>query len=299
MTEAQKYEIARLKAHFGYYNRFTIDYSSDEQMTERRNCIAHLHNTAELVIVEKGVSTIIIDREITKAEGSFAILYPANTIHQQLNEAAHPYSRYCMSLDKSYFSHETEIPDSPFVISLSESELSRLTVPAKMLFDMNHDKTSSQKLSFARCESLLTLILAELYDIKENSAGTLPSSKSYICEVCRYIEQNIGKKLTIDELSAKFFVCRAKLTRDFRSGLGMSVGEYITISRVGQSKQLLVNGLGLGEISTICGFSDTAHYVRTFQKICGETPAVFRKRAILCGRTQKIFWTSLEKFTNL
>ncbi len=280
----------RLDPRYHYYANFHIDYASSEINLNLYSGRLHMHNISEVVIVERGVSTIIIDQHITKAKGAFAIFCPANIIHQQLNEYQHPYSRYCVSIDPSYFSRPVEIPRTPFVLPLSESELSRLVRPAALLLDLTENQpTSSENLTKARRESLLTLILAELADIRENSSGSLPSSNSYLCEVCRHIERNIASKITIDDLAAKFFVCRAKLTRDFRAGLGMSVGEYITMTRVGKSKLLLINGLGLEEIASRCGFADPAHYIRTFQRLCGETPAAFRKKAAPGGISQKNF----------
>lgn len=238
----------------------------------------HLHNLGELIIVEEGASTIISDGMIKSAAGSYAIYYPPHVIHQQLNAPNYNYARWLITIDPAYL-EELDFPDSTFVLNLTADELKRLVEPAKLLlFYSGGEKNIGRKLVESRRKSIVGLMLAELSDMLSGAREEVPVGTNYISGVCRYIDQHLNENLSLDELAERFFVSRAKLTQNFRKTLGMSVGEYIAVTRVGTAKHLLGLGKSVAETAQLCGFTDSSHLIRTFSRLCGETPAVFRTK---------------------
>ena len=264
--------------YFHFYRDFYIEYSPLAEKKPSMQGGFHLHNLGELVIVEEGASTMIADGVVKSAAGSYAAYYPPHVIHQQLNDPRFEYKRWLITIDPKYFD-EGDFPDRFFVIDLTDDALKRLVEPAKLLLFYSEDeKKVSRGLVEERRSALTCLIVKELNEMLSESRTEAPDEHDYISGVCRYIDQHLTDKLTLDELSELFFVSRAKLTQDFRATLGMSVGEYISVTRVGTAKHLLKLGKSVSEIAQVCGFTDPSHFIRTFSKLCGETPAVYRKK---------------------
>lgn len=266
------------KFYFHFYRDFYIEYSPLADTPPATLGGFHLHNLGELIIVEEGASTVISDGMIKSVAGSYAIYYPPHAIHQQLNAPNYKYTRWLITIEPAYLDG-LDFPDSTFVLNLTADNLRRLVEPAKLLlFYSGDEKNVDRKLVEARRRSIVGLMLIELSDMLSGGRVEVPVGANYISGVCRYIDQHLSENLTLDELAERFFVSRAKLTQNFRGALGMSVGEYIAVTRVGTAKHLLKSGKSVSETAVLCGFTDSSHLIRTFSRLCGETPAVFRAK---------------------
>ena len=87
------------------------------------------------------------------------------------------------------------------------------------------------------------------------------------------------------QLSLSRAACRARLSpsyfsRCFRRTFGMTFSRFVASRRVERAKGLMTDGAGkLSEIAIACGFSDQAHFTRTFGNFMGCTPARWRRQA--------------------
>ena len=110
----------------------------------------------------------------------------------------------------------------------------------------------------------------------------LPSEREnvehYIEEVIEYIKENYRDRITYESLAARFFVSRGKLIYDFKEFAGMSVLEYLTITRIEAAKGMLSNGYSVAAASESCGFSSPSYFIKVFSSITGTTPLKFGTR---------------------
>jgi len=77
---------------------------------------------------------------------------------------------------------------------------------------------------------------------------------------------------SIKELADSEGVSKQTITRRFKGG---PYGSYINFkrqARVELAKQLLSDGMLVGDVSILCGYSDKSSLVREFNKIFGMTP---------------------------
>lgn len=99
--------------------------------------------------------------------------------------------------------------------------------------------------------------------------------------VRQYLFSHYKEKISLEELSSRFFISKFYLSRLFREQYGMSVSDYILDLRIRHAKELLrFSALSLNEIAEQCGFYDLPYFSRTFKKAEGISPSAYRKQWI-------------------
>jgi len=94
-----------------------------------------------------------------------------------------------------------------------------------------------------------------------------------------YVDECIGLRTPprVTELAARMGMSAVSLTRQLRTGLGMSGSQYIKERQVAHAKQLLAEGNAtLNEIAIAAGFGTARTFFRTFGRLTGSTPAAYR-----------------------
>ncbi len=98
-----------------------------------------------------------------------------------------------------------------------------------------------------------------------------------------YIEQNISRNITIEELANICNCTRIQFARKFHVHYGMRPHAYVLRRKIEQACQhLRKDRLALKEIALLSGFSDQSHLNRAFRRHMNVTPAEFRRQA--CAR---------------
>jgi len=62
----------------------------------------------------------------------------------------------------------------------------------------------------------------------------------------------------------------------FRRATGVPPHSFQLQERVARVQRLLRAGSSIADVAYFCGFSDQSHLARTFKKVVGVTPGVFR-----------------------
>lgn len=87
-----------------------------------------------------------------------------------------------------------------------------------------------------------------------------------------YIEADIGRNFSLDELELATGCNRWQLCRDFRKFFGTSPHRYLLARRLDLGRRLMSAGRTAAEAAQACGFADQSHFGRTFKKTFGLTP---------------------------
>lgn len=96
--------------------------------------------------------------------------------------------------------------------------------------------------------------------------------------VLNFVDFHYMEPLNLESLANKYAVNKNYLSSRFHKEVGMTVTDYINLTRVRRSLKLLSSTtLSMPEIAERCGFSDANYYTRIFKKIHGSTPNEYRK----------------------
>ena len=95
---------------------------------------------------------------------------------------------------------------------------------------------------------------------------------SQVDEILSYINSHIKEPLTLEDLSAHFYMSSSYICRIFKAATGTTINKYITAKRLTLSKSLLSQGYSVTEACEMCGFNDYSNYLKAFTKAVGISP---------------------------
>ena len=92
--------------------------------------------------------------------------------------------------------------------------------------------------------------------------------------VAKYLDVNIDRAISLDDLARRFFVSKFYLCRAFKKYNGISVHSYINNKRVMYAKQLIESGESASGAAYKVGFGDYSAFYRAYVKIFGKSPTL-------------------------
>ena len=93
-----------------------------------------------------------------------------------------------------------------------------------------------------------------------------------------YLNSHYAENVTVAQLAKIAHYSPAQFRRLFHSLTQMTPASYIMNVRVNAAKTLLgTTDRRIGDIAAETGFFDHSHFIRTFERIVGTTPAKYRK----------------------
>lgn len=123
------------------------------------------------------------------------------------------------------------------------------------------------------------LVLASRATSREQAAPFEPLSPVHakMTDVVRHINASYAEPLSLGELAERFYLSPWYLSRVFKEATGFALSEYINLTRVREAQRLLrETPLGITEIAAAVGFDNFSHFGKTFKRIAGLAPRLYR-----------------------
>lgn len=100
-----------------------------------------------------------------------------------------------------------------------------------------------------------------------------------VSQAMRYLQENYGDRVTLDELAELLDCSVSYLSRKFKQTVGKSPIDYMIALRIDKAKELLLNtDATLQEIAESVGFSDDSYFNRMFKKHVGLSLGQFKAK---------------------
>ncbi len=137
------------------------------------------------------------------------------------------------------------------------------------LFVFSQDNTLRQMLDF-----LCDLYLTAIQQIEKQQQQR---TRLDISAVCRYLEENYAKGITLEQTADVFCVTKEYLSKAFKQERKEGFSEYVTALRMKRAYQLIAEyDMPLKEVGSMVGYFDLAHFYKTFKKHFCKTPGEVR-----------------------
>lgn len=130
-----------------------------------------------------------------------------------------------------------------------------------------NDKNKIEQFIVDRCLECVTAI-----------AGTQTQKVNPIIQkACSFIEQNIDKDISLDQLAQNLGVSSFYLSKLFKEQTGENYSSYVTNLRLDKAKQLLNDdSLIIKEITSMIGYNDQNYFSKLFKQKFGLSPTEYR-----------------------
>ncbi|RFU49719.1 AraC family transcriptional regulator [Paraburkholderia sp. DHOC27] len=149
-----------------------------------------------------------------------------------------------------------------------------------MLVELERDAHPVQVLIVDALSTALAAHLLRSYDAFERVA--CPNERSLgkleIARLTEFIEDNLERTISLEDLASVVNVSRFHFTRLFKRSTGSTAISFVEQCRIRRAQALIVEtDLPLAEIALSVGFVDQSHFTRRFHRRVGCTPAVFAR----------------------
>lgn len=125
--------------------------------------------------------------------------------------------------------------------------------------------------------NLLTLLMNESWHPEERQTPDL--KRENINLIKQYLDEHYDEKITLDDLTGRFFISKYYLTRVFRKQFGTSISHYLLSIRITKAKQMLrFTDETVENIGYKCGLGAPHYFSRTFKQVEGISPSEYREK---------------------
>ena len=126
--------------------------------------------------------------------------------------------------------------------------------------------------------SEIWLLLLEVLHSADESMYSPGKNQDRILSMLSFIQENFSEKLTLEQIAASAADSTRECLRCFRASIRQSPMEYLMDYRIQSAKKLLeTTNKGITDIALQCGFNSSSYFTKQFHKLCGKTPAAYRK----------------------
>lgn len=147
-----------------------------------------------------------------------------------------------------------------------------LLKPSKMNEILEAIQVMTDKLALLSPEAADDGEPGEKKEEQENPAGNF-----IVNSAVEYIRSHYAEKLTMQIVAENCYVSQWHLSKLLSKHVGKSFYDILNEIRIGEAKRLLKDSsLRIGSIGEKVGYTDNAHFARTFRKITGKSAAEYR-----------------------
>lgn len=106
---------------------------------------------------------------------------------------------------------------------------------------------------------------------------TMSTSNASIISAIEYIDSNLDKRLTLDQVSSKVYLSDYYFSKLFKRETGLSFSVYLNARKIQKAMLLLKESdKSINDISDALGFTRLSYFSQTFKKYTGVAPTKYR-----------------------
>lgn len=253
--------------------------------SEPREYVYHYHDFHKLIWFISGQVEYHIEGKSYKLEPYDILLVGQGEIHKPFVDFGTTYERYVFYISSEFLEdHSEEESDLNLcfqmahkeqgnVIRLSASESRMLFETVKLLEKAKADHAYADEM-YSRI--LFLKLLIELNRCCISNPEVFHKTARYdkkVVEMIHYINENLSDNLSIESLSARFYLSKYHMMRKFKEETGYSMHQYILEKRILAAKNLILTGTPAVAASIECGFKDYSTFSRAYKKLLGQLPS--------------------------
>lgn len=262
----------------GYLNeQFRLFHLKDQT---RKEFSYHYHDFHKVVIFISGKAAYHIEGKAYQLKPWDILLVNRHAIHRLEIDPSVPYERFILWI-------QNDIPWQELLKCFQKANdrsynLVRLNsaLQEKMkdiLFELENSAKSDEYGREILTQSLflqfmvyLNRIFLEKQYIFDKKSYTFDSQ---IASILQYINHNLKEDLSVETLSARYYVSKYHLMRKFKQETGYTLHNYIVNKRLLMARTLISNGMPVTKAAQESGFAEYSTFSRAYRKQFKTNPS--------------------------
>jgi AraC family transcriptional regulator len=226
----------------------------------------HHHTNPYYSFVLEGKYNELYNKKTVSLKKGDVVFHPSQTVHSNVFDNL---NTTCLNIEFSnqwfqkYNIDPSRIKEQPLV-----NDAFQRTLLCKLAHEMK-DPDEFSEMSILGIAAELSRAI-----IKEPKEKTIPA---FLQKIKFYIDQNQFSNITLHQLHQLTNISEEHICREFKSRFSITLGEYIRQKKVEKSCQLLHRkSIPIEEVAFELGFTDAPHFSKTFKKVMGISPSIYR-----------------------
>lgn len=244
----------------------------------------HYHTFHKIIFFLSGQASYAIEGQRYTLEPGDILLVGRGDIHRPEVAPGVPYERVIVYISPAFLRAQSS-PDCDLesCFAMARREFRFVLRPAArggrlapVLAAFERALTTE---SFGREQLSRALFLQLLIEV---SRGVLDHDLSYVtnavCDektvaILQYLNAHLTERISIDDLSTRFYVSKFYMMRRFREETGYTIHSYLVGKRLLLARELIAGGGSITDACYQCGFQDYSTFSRAYKKQFGQTPS--------------------------
>ena len=247
----------------------------------------HFHEFDKLIVLLSGRVQYEVETSSYDLRPWDVLLVRHHTIHKANIDVSEPYERIILYIDAKYVQRAApddrlltcfDRTDAPGMHCLHPDEAARerlritLTAMEEALDDDGFGAETMRS-------TLLLQMLVLVNRLVPAAADTERMPHVYddkIEQTLSYINENLDRELTVDQLAVRIYLSRYHFMRLFKEQTGSTVHAYIRRKRLLRAAKLIRSGVPVSRVAADTGYSDYSAFYRAFRDCFGASPSDLR-----------------------
>lgn len=246
---------------------------------------------ARIYMVESGMAKVKLPDGVHIITPDHLYLIPSFVTHSYQNDSVFTLYYFHVYNEYDIFSRF----DFPFEVEAGELEI--LLVKRLLAINPGRELQRSDPKSYDNFPNLLdninksnrnvfnidmeTRTILQLLFLRflKNAALKQKISDVRIAKALRYIHENVGKKIYVEELSSICYLNKDYFTRLFKQEMLCTTMQYLMRKKIEKAQLWLLTGeKSIKDIAYDLSFNSIPHFCSSFKNITGESPSNFVKQ---------------------
>ncbi len=245
----------------------------------------HFHDFDKVVILLSGRVDYMVERMTYALRPWDVLLIGHHVIHKALIDQSQPYERVILYLDRQFM--ERAMPaaglmdcfdaadkQGRYLLAPDEDQRQVLDGIIGALDRADGDEGFGAQ---ALRDTLVVQLLIHINrlgrgagDVSEGSGAQYDPK---IADTLSYINENLGRELTVEALAERVYLSKYHFMRLFKAQTGSTVHAYVRQRRLLYAAQLIRRGVSVNKAAAESGFEEYSTFFRAFRECFGVSPA--------------------------
>lgn len=251
------------------------------EASDIQNTHTHEHNSYEICMLLENCIEFFADGAIYPLAPKELIALQGTSPHGRLTICDGTAKFMVILLSKDFFTENncTQYEEVFHSHTRGDRKISAATCESSGLYDV-FKRLEKYTKNFADTENVITkTLLIEFLHIlnTETHFSQTYISNPQIEKILTYIDENLSKKLSLEEIAQHVFLSKYHMCRLFKNYVGYTVNQYITTKRIERTRSLVSEKKNITDACIEAGFSDYSAFYKAFKKAYGDLPKALLK----------------------